>query len=401
VQRRVSACDDVERSHGNAEASVGPDDLGERAQLALKIARNPAAYQRCIHGTETLLREEVTEQLLRIGSDKTAFRYAACGLGDAVMRGGDGHSVQPMGCGHRLCPRCGRARGRPMIKRTLGWLAGASHGEIFTMVLTQRVHKGESLVDARARMVPKERSYLAWIKAHGLVSGSLTTHIVWSDRVGGWHYHVHLLLEFPPGVWSVNKLRLLWHGVSAEGGRGRRPEWSQYGADSSRLVVAAGGPISELKDDEGEPDWWTESKGPLAAAVQYPVRDMAQGVSAARCGGDRERVRECVAVLLKYARGWKLRRTFGRWRTKPPVIVELEPDADAEKKKAAAGGSAPAGEDQRWKLGTVHRIAKQARQGMAGARAVFAALELSCKNNSDFGKRFVAFCRSLSVAPAT
>ena len=365
--------------------------LGDRARLALSIAANPASWQRVLHGGETLLREEVTRALLTYRGEAAAFRYAACGLGDLMVKDKSGVHTAPKGCGHRLCPRCGRSKGRPMIKRIFAWLAAAPHGDIFTMCLTQRVDASETLPQARLRMLDKEHAYLEWLKDHGLISGASCAHPVWSVSSRGWHYHVHLVLECERGVWSVERLKALYHGVAAD-------EQVQTDAKCASLVCTAGEPDGSLVGGSVQPDFFVESKSGLAAAVQYPIRDIAQGVSAKRLGADREAVGACVRVLLEHAKGWKLRRTFGQWRKKPPALpadsvpsAEVTAVDDAVKKKAAA--ICPG--EPVVIFGTVHRCSRLAVAGSFLHRSLFVALELSCRNNTDFGVRFVQFCRAV------
>lgn len=355
--------------------------------MALSIASNPAPWQRCIHGGETMLREQVTRELVALGKVKTAFRYAACGLADSIVKTTDGAKVSPMGCGHRLCPRCGRQRGRPMIQRIFGWLAAEPHGDILTMCLTQPILKGESLVAARARMRKKEIRYQDAVKELGCVAGASCTHIVWSNNAEGWHYHVHLLLEFPKGTQTPEGLRALWLSVCGDTA-------TQAGEGASRLVVEAGAADSSLVGENADPDFWSESKGKLAVAVQYPVRDIAQGISAVRCGGDEARVRECVAVLLKSASGWKLRRTFGKWRKPPPDVVQAKPEGESA---ASSPGPGVASKPE-VRLGTVHRMSRLAVRGDKESAYWFTVVERSVRNNTEFGRRFVAFCRRCSLS---
>lgn len=368
-------------------AELSERELGERAVL---IAQHPVYWQRVLHGEENMLREEVTAAILAERGAKSAVRYALCGYGDLLVKDSTGVHTAPMGCGHRLCPRCGRTKGRPMIKRIFQWLAAVDHGDVFTMVLTQRIRRGESLPDARKRMCVKELQYLETLKAAGLISGASCAHMVWSQNARGWHYHVHLLLELPKGEWSPRRLRALWRGLM----------WGQNiqcQPRSSSLVAAAGSPDGSLLDSDGDPDFWSEKKSGLAAAVQYPVRDIAQGVSAKRIGADREQVRECVAVLLKNAKGWKLRRTFGQWRKAAPVPPSVEPTVE---EGAAAKAAAPAPVKAK-NFGTVHRCMREARAGCESMRLAFGYLEHSVRNDTDFGKRFVAFCRWVSKGPSS
>jgi hypothetical protein len=339
-----------------------------------------------------MLREEVTAAILARQGEKSAFRYAACGLADVLVKDARGVHVAPMGCGHRLCPRCGRTKGRPMIKKIFGWLAAKPHGDILSMVLTQRVQAGESVSDARARLVAKEMEYIRWLQDLGMVSAASCAHVVWSEHSHGWHYHVHLLIEMPRGwrcpdgrAMSPLLLRAMWRllcwGTSV-----------QARAKSSRLVCAAGDPDRSLADGSSDPDFWTEQKSGLAVMVQYPVRDIAQGISAKRMGGDRVQVAACVAALLDEAKGWKLRRCYGQWRKPAPKLDAVEKPVEPTAEPAAK----PACPAKPICYGTVHRCARMAAKGDGLLRSAFDALEVSLRNNTDFAKRCLAFCRMAS-----
>lgn len=291
-----------------------------------------------------------------------------------------------------------------MIKRIMTWLGLVEHGNIFTMCLTQRVQSGEPLAAARRRMVKHEAEYLRWLKDLGLVSGASCAHPVWSESSRGWHYHVHLLLEFPR-EWrdtrgrpmTPRRLRAMYRLL-------RWGQSVQVRKPSSSLVVGAGLADIALADGSTDPDFWTEQKSGLAAAVQYPVRDIAQGISAKRMGGNRDQVAACVTELLHNAKGWKLRRTFGQWRKKPPERPQAAPAApervpgEAEKAVSAA---APPGAAKVQVFGTVHRCSRQAARGDQLSQLLFVALEASCRNDTDFGKRFVSFCRQAACRGVT
>lgn len=343
-----------------------------------------------IHGECAEFRSEVARQLIGVKGEKAAMRFALCGCGDHVVSDGAKTWIAPRGCGHKLCPRCGRKSGRRLVRRLASWLAAADHGDIFTLCLTQRTDPDESLVEARDRMTPKLRRVQDRLKRAGVLAGMRAVHIVASSVGPGWHYHVHLLLEFPAGVTNAEKLRALYVDAAL-------PEFVQCGEDAARLVVAAGAAIPEAAEDDGQMDFWRESRSAVMRAIQYPVRDLAQGLTAARLGKDGARLAECVGELLKKSSGWKLRQTFGRWRKPAPVLsspavveVPSEPppvsSSPAAKRVMAAGGKDTG-------LGTVPRLYSRARKGDREAGSIFRDLEATVSNSSEFSRRFVAFCR--------
>jgi hypothetical protein len=311
---------------------------------------------------------------------KTAFRYACCGLGDQLSKKGNDVFVSPKGCGHKLCPRCGRRRGGKYAQRILGHLAEKPHGDLWQMVLTQKVIKGETLKAARARMAPKQRDYMRWLTRRGLAGAMTCVNIVWSPRAEGWHYHTHILVDLPAGSMTQMELLEQWKKMGKEGEH-------RVGDKQAQLVVAAGGPIADLKDDGGDTDFWQESKGDVAKRVQYPLRDLVQGVSAWRLGGDEDRIKLCAAELVRDAAGWKMFRAWGAWRK----AVELKKEGeDGKSEDDEAASAVPAGPVP---LGTVGRLWRAARKGNSLACQAFRALEKSVKNDSDFAKRLVRYCR--------
>lgn len=277
-----------------------------------------------------------------------------------------------------------------MVQRLFQWLGAVEHGDIFTMCLTQRVKAGRSLKDSRAALAVREREYLDCLRDRGMISAASCSHIVWSQSSQGWHFHAHLLIEMPKGAIDAEWLLSLWKDVGG-------PDVQLSTREQSSLVVGAGPADPALLTENSCLDFWTESKGGLAKAVQYPVRDIAQGFTAEKLGGDPRRVAECVAVLLKHAVGWKLRRTYGQWRKKAPVVaVAAETKSDQTASTAsAAPGPAP------MRLGAVHRLARAARQGDSHAREIFRQLERSIRNDTLFGKRFVALCRLCWEKPSS
>lgn len=335
-----------------------------------------------LHGANNELREHLVGVLLETKGPKLAARFALCGYGDTIKRRGKETFLAPKGCGHKLCPRCSRKRGGAHARRILEWLAWEPHGDLWVMCLTQKVIPGESLAAARKRMAPKQRAYLLWLKGLGMTAAMTTCHRKRSTRVegGGWHYHVHLFIETPPGL--VSKLLLLWKWADID-------PWHRvdYFKDQARQVLAAGGAIVELRKDSGDVDMWHESTCAVARAVQYPVRDMAQGVTLGLLGGELEEAKACARELAVTTNGWKMFTSWGRWRKKCPAAAEPEEKVD-EDTGEVTGGAAP-GQD----LGPVFRLWRRARKGDAEAREAFRELEAGCRNQSDFARRFVRFCR--------
>lgn len=339
-----------------------------------------------LHGGALELRQAVVGVLAGEKGYKTCFRYACCGLADQLVRKDGEVFVSPKGCGHKLCPRCGRRRGGRYAKRIIGWLAEKPHGDLWQMVLTQRTVEGELLKGARARMAPKQRAYMRWLTRRGLIGAMTCVHVVWSSRSNAWHYHTHILVELPGGKMKKHELLDQWKHESGE-------EGCHIGEQQARLIVSAGGAIEELKEDSGDADFWQESKGPVARAVQYPLRDLVQGVSAWRLGGEPDQLRACAAELVRDASGWKMFRAWGVWR-KPVVVDDVEKDEKEEGDED--GAAAPGSPDP---LGTVGRLWRAARGGDLAAREAFHSLERSVRNDSEFAKRLVRYCR-LCTSPA-
>lgn len=361
---------------------------GRRAR-ALELVDRAVGWQRVLHGDSTEVRRAVVRTLLKTRSVALAFRYAACGLGDMLSRGESGVYCSPRGCGHRLCPRCGRKRGGRYARRIMGWLAYEPHGDLWSIVLTQRVVAGEALTSAKNRMARKHRMFMRWATRIGMAGGMSTTHIVWSRRKDGWHYHVHCLMDVPEGLTSKAGLWEKWREIC----NGEPPEDA---GDAVRLVAGAGGPILSLREDKGDPEFWRESRDTSARAVQYPMRDVAQGISASRLGGDPERMEKAAEELVVAAAGWKLFNAWGRWAKACPAALAADSAAapgeaatavdEGEKKKPAPG---PAKES----LGTVRSVWFAARRREPWAVQALKEFEGTVSNASEFAKRFVRWCR--------
>jgi hypothetical protein len=334
-----------------------------------------------LHGDAADLRRELIPVLCDVKGVKSGFRYACCGLADQLTQRGEDVFVTPKGCGHKLCPRCGRRRGGKYAKRIIGWLANRPHGDLWMVCLTQPVVKGEPWKAAKKRMEPKVREYMRWLTRRGMKAGMTAVHFVWSSRSEGWHYHVHVLADVPGGVLNKEELLRQWE-LSSKG------EKCRTGDEQCRLVTSAGPAIVALQEDGGDADFWSESASGIAKSVQYPLRDLVQGISATRLGGDSGRMKLCAEELLRDATGAKCFRAWGDWRKACPVEDEEGEDTDGEgeKKPVAPGAPEP--------LGFVHRVWRDARKGCEASRDAIRKLERSVRNDSEFAKRLVAYCRS-------
>jgi len=269
-------------------------------------------------------------------------------------------------------------KGRRVVRRIFQWLSRAPHGSLVHLTCTQRVIEGESLVDARARLLKGWLGFKRRLADLAVVSALVSHHLVWSEACNGWHYHVHLLAEVD-GVVSLSALESAWADAGgADGVHDRRSR--------GRLVTGGGAAIVELAGDSGDVDLWSEAAAPVSKAIQYPIRDALQGLSSWRLGGPKQM---CAAVreFVESAKGWRLHETIGKWR-KPapadPAGKEGEGCEEASEKVAAPSASVL--------LGSPDRVLRLARSGDLSARAALLGLERACNNVSEFAKRLVWFC---------
>lgn len=343
-----------------------------------------------LHSGCATVREAVVDLLIEDGQVKTATRYALCGCGDRLVVKDGVSSVGVRGCGHSLCPRCSRRKGSKYVRRVQGWLAYEPHGDMWNICLTQKVRPTDNVVEAKERMAPKVRTFMRWLSRRGLIGATTAHHVIWSPNANGWHYHVHVVVEVPAGELAAEAAAAEWDRIGSERGERHAPLFI-------KPLATAGGALVELREDNGDSDFWKESTNQVARVIQYPMRDMAQGVSAWRLGGDAVKVREVCCELLRNAKGWKLRRAWGRWRKNCPA-------AEAAKLERAAEGEAgdDAGDGDKAKaavpgkvndIGTVRRVWIRARKGEFEARMAMKSLEASVRNKGDFAKRFVMYCR--------
>lgn len=250
-----------------------------------------------------------------------------------------------------MCPRCSTRSGRRISRRIFQWLSAAPHEELWTYCLTQRVVEGESILDAKKRMVAAEREFDRTLRRAGIVSMASTVHLVWSAREHGWHYHVHKMIEAPAGVLS----RELMHGIWDRLHDGDTEPMSE---ENGRKVADPGPALLELASDDGDLLFWREAETELSKAIQYPVRDMCQGVSAWRFGHDEDEQFASVVALVKDAKGMRMQKLWGRWTKKaPPPPAPVAPPEQKKEEGEQEKQAAPPGKE-RMILGTVNQVVR-------------------------------------------
>lgn len=335
-----------------------------------------------IHGGNLKFRIDVAEVLKHNSGEKVAVRYALCGRGDLLTVVGSAVRVACRGCGHRLCPRCSRKRGAKYARRIIEHLARSPHGWLYHVTLTQRVFAGEGLADTKARFERRLRPFLRRLRAHGLASSMVTIHIVWSESVGGWHYHAHLMLDVDERK-SAFFFCDMWCGICLEDGE-------RVSQVHTRIVAEMGGAIESLENDDGDADLWSEVSDDVGRAVQYPIRDMAQGASMWKLGSDTIGVQARAVELVRVAKGWKVHRCWGIWRTAAPEKCVAADDADSvdegKNDSLASPGSVS--------IGVMDRVFWEARGGKQICVEALRALERTVRYDGPFAKRLVEFVRA-------
>lgn len=370
---------------------MGPDayqcvEEEERLEERLRVLLlAPSKWQRVIHGSSYDFRFRVLRGLLSNGLDAKAEKFALCGRGDYVLRDAKGGlKVVPRRCNSRLCVRCARARGWKFAQRVMENLRGREHGFISHVVLTQRVHPGESLTKARARLRVK---WLAMGQKRGIgyAGGLLVEHVKWSERCSGWHPHLHFIVE-TAGLDEIADLVARWR-VAVATDEGWDVEKARRGeVGNTQYVRTVAGPGDALVLDGAEQgSFWSESKDGVTQALQYVVRDITEGP-------DREGFSALsdveFASLMKALEGARLHTLLGDWRGKKDP--EEEADEECEKEDSAKGMASPdAGSVA---LGTVDDVIKNVE-----ARSHFAAwlLDMAGGNKSPLAVRARCLAREL------
>lgn len=304
-----------------------------RANLLCRVG-HPSRWQRIIHGPTDELRRYVVKHLVDREEYKVAERYVFCGTADTVWRVGGEYAYRMKRCGHRLCPRCSRYLGYKYCNRIEGHLRREGHGHLYHLVFTQTVSTDETVEQARMRMEGKYQKVLGLLRRSGMTAGLSTVHVPYS-ALGGWHYHMHFVVELTSDYSDseadavVRKVRSLWESMFDFGRTWHHDEcWFQ------RCVGRPQGPRTELPEGE-QAEFFTESKDPATRCLQYVVRDVVQGVERWLKNDPATRVAELVDGI----EGCHLHRCYGRWRKPAPeeTVATSENSEEAEEFGSCCG----------------------------------------------------------------
>lgn len=258
--------------------------------------------------------------------------------------------------------------------KVLRALSHMPHGRLYHMVLTQMVHFGESVRDCAARMHKKWRAYHQWLVRRGMNAGFLVAHCTMS-RLGGWHFHLHLLLEFHPAVpdeWQTKWCSLLTEEQGVE----------IVHSSFCRQVCDFGAAFEGNVGVQGE--LWEEAPDAVTAMLQYLLRDASQGI-------ERWDLDACtdasLADFVEHAKGMKWWRLYGHWRLRsPPTEREL---AHTDRAMAARTGAFG------WlTVGTVDRARALARAKEGLPRLAFIVLQDLAKWRGPLAERLRFFVSS-------
>jgi len=354
------------------------------ADATARVQR-PTPWQRVIHGDCTGFRQGMLEALAETESAEAAGRYAMCGMGDRMCASSDGREfgVRPQGCGSPVCPRCSRRKGLRMLKKVKARLASGGHESLYHMVLTQRVVAGEPLSETAKRFQDRVNVWMTRVRKDGrFVGGFGSIHIVWS-RAGGWHYHMHLLLETSDDEAAAS--------FSATWGTTLVPNEVDGHAPNEAFVrhVADAGGCREIAGALESTEFWREPEDEVSKALAYVIRDALKGVDVAGVGrAGRERFREVVAFLKKR----RCFRLYGAWREEVAAAAGQEEEGADTEIDRAGGEKAALSLD----LGTMDHVFYEARKGASMPMRALCWLEAQCRNNGGLGKRVVAFARSVA-----
>lgn len=315
LERDLQELKDLEVS-----ASGGSEEASRTLFFRLsELIKGVTKWQWIIHGDTLNYRQRCLRWLVRKGKFVQARRFAMCGRGDLGLLGDQegGVRIKPKGCGARFCPRCSRRYGRRFLSRVASHLSCKPHGQLWHIVLTQRVIPEESLADARKRFEGAWKKMYRELRAVGMESALATYHVT-PSTIKGWHFHCHLVCDLGSAEMEgavYDRLDDAWFRALRDGESQRKPLFV-------RLVAPPGSAMVGLKGDR-QMEFWQESRDPVETVLQYVLRDILQGVESwiGRMATDDQC--ESFAAALS---GAKLHRLYGVWRTRLDEEVADEAD---------------------------------------------------------------------------
>ena len=361
-------------------AALRGDDGAVKVLLnrLMGFIRHPSKWQWVIHGETALYRGWVVQWLMGQERYKMARRFALCGRGDIALCREDAQAarVKPQGCGARFCPRCSRRFGRRFLARVASHLSSRPHGGLWHVVLTQQVLPYEDLEHSRERFgIAWKRAY-AGLRKIGMRSGLATYHVKRS-RGGGWHYHCHLVTEFPEGIDEETLYQGLnerWRKVVS-----KHESHRDYKELFMRHVCDAGPALVGMKENT-QLDFWSESQDQVETLLHYVIRDVLQGIESwVAC---MEREQDCFD-FCEFMGAAKRHRTYGKWRLKVKGD-DTEAKADAEERalSEATREKNKAKGDIEWSaLSTVDSCLRDSRSGSIESSEALKQL-IGCTNRS-------------------
>jgi len=359
--------------------------------LICEVAAKCTKWQWIIHGDTIEYRKTVVRWLCMEGKYKLARRFAMCGRGDAGFNeyAGPGMKVVPMGCGARFCPRCSRRFGRRFLSRVGKHLTSKAHGEIWHVVLTQRVDVEETLGEAKGRFEKSWKRFYPALRRMGMRSALCTYHVTRTAH-GGWHYHCHVVVEWDEGVQGeavASAVDLAWHRSMGASGEGSM-------AVFCRRVCEAGAALVGFQAGS-QLEFWSEGPDAVEVALQYAVRDVLQGVEKWISGIGSVEDAGSFAEALTHA---KLHRLYGEWRKELPAEGGAESVGlvgDDAKVGAVKGKKK---EQKAWELvGRMDEVLWRARGGDAAARTCVSRLIAKSSSRGAVASRLKAVARAIAI----
>jgi len=359
-------------------------DWGLAALILRRITGRQSRWQWVIHGATVSYRQAVTGWLCERGRLKVAKKFALCGRGDYAQESMDGSRVRvrTRGCHCRFCPRCSRQYGGRYVQRVSDHLRTGEHGSLWHVVLTQRSIEGESLSGAKDRFGASWKRFYVILRGCGMRSALASYHM---KRRGnsGWHFHCHLVVELEPGLDGGAVMGDLEKGWE----RAKRDPLALGSTWFARKVCDAGGAMLGL-GEKAQGEFWGEARDEAQRALQYVVRDTAQGVE--DWVGVQFHV-ERSTELAEALDNAKLHRLYGAWRH-AVVTPEEAPKAEEQAKVAASK------ESVEWlNVGTVDEVLWGARQRDLRCSRWLGGLCGQCRNVGKVALRLQAAVRAVAA----